>query len=82
MKKHSKKILDELCNYLGQDVDHPMCKELLQHVNECPDCRIYLDTIKMTVSLYRKTYEPSPVPSDVKEKLFKTLKLKQSKIQE
>lgn len=76
MKPHSKRIIKELCNYLGQDLDHPMCKELIQHVEECPECRMYLDTIKMTISLYRQTYESQPVPDRVKEELIKTLKLK------
>ncbi len=76
MKKHSKRIINELCNYLGQDLNHPMCKELLRHVEECPDCRIYLDTIKMTVNLYRKTHQNQPVPDNVKESLFKSLKIK------
>ena len=79
MKSHSKKIIDELCNYLGEDVDNPMCKELMQHVKECPECRIYLDTVKMTVSLYRKAEEPKPVPEHVKETLFKKLNLKQDR---
>lgn len=75
MKQHTKKIIDELCNYLGQDLNHPMCKELMQHVRECPECRIYLDTVKMTVSLYRKKIEQKPVPKHVTQELFKILDL-------
>lgn len=77
MKKHSKKIMSELCNYLGQDLDHPMCQELLQHVNVCPECQFYLDTIRMTVSLYRETHQTKPVPNHIKRELFRNLKLKQ-----
>ncbi len=73
MKKHSKKTINELCNYLGQDLNHPMCKELMQHVHDCPECRMYLDTVKMTVSLYKKTHESEPVPNHIKEKLLKKL---------
>ncbi len=79
MKHHTKKIIDELCNYLGQDLNHPMCKELLQHVQECPDCRIYIDTIKMTVSLYRQKSENQPVPQKVTAQLFKKLNLPNNK---
>ncbi len=79
MKHHTKKIIDELCNYLGQDLNHPMCKELLQHVQECPECRIYIDTIKMTVSLYRQKHESKPVPEKVTEQLFKKLNISHEK---
>jgi len=76
MKKHDKKVLNELCNYLGEDLDNPMCQELIQHVKECPDCQFYLDTVKMTVSVFQKTHPATPVPEDVKESLLKTLKIK------
>jgi hypothetical protein len=76
MKKHDKKVLNELCSYLGEDLDNPMCQELIQHVEECPDCRFYLDTVKMTVHVFQKTHPTTPVPNDVKENLLKTLKIK------
>jgi hypothetical protein len=53
-----------------------MCQELIQHVQECPDCQFYLDTVKMTVSVIQKTHPATPVPNEVKEKLLKTLKIK------
>ncbi len=76
MKPHNKRIIKELCCYLGQDLDHPMCKELMKHVIECPECHHYIETIKMTVQLYRQQYENQPVPEDVKEKLLTRLNLK------
>ena len=80
MKNHGKKLINELCNYLGQDLNHPMCKELMQHINECPECQFYLDTVKLTVSLYRKSHEPQSVPAHVKERLIKTLNVKRQKL--
>ncbi len=75
MKHHSKKLIDELCNYLGQDLEQPMCRELLEHVQECPECRKYIESIRLTVSLLKKTAKDEPVPERVKEALFKTLKI-------
>ncbi|GAB4366261.1 MAG: hypothetical protein Kow0042_06030 [Calditrichia bacterium] len=76
MKHHGKKLIGELCNYLGEDLDHPMCQELLQHVNECPECRQYIESIKLTVHLCRETFQTVPVPEHVKENLFKKLKIR------
>jgi len=75
MKKHDRKVLNELCNYLGEDLENPMCQELIQHVNECPDCQFYLDTVKMTVNIFRGTHPSTPVPENVKKDLIKSLKL-------
>jgi predicted anti-sigma-YlaC factor YlaD len=73
MKEHKKKTIHEICTYLGQDLDHPMCKELIQHLKECPACRFYLDTVKLTVNLFRETHPSKPVPEDLKKKLLNSL---------
>ncbi|MBN2366609.1 MAG: hypothetical protein EH225_11930 [Calditrichaeota bacterium] len=75
MKKHTKALIDELCQHLGEDLDHPMCKELVQHIQECPECQFYLDTVKMTVNIFRETHKPESVPEDVKKNLLKSLNL-------
>jgi hypothetical protein len=76
MKEHGKKTVGELCNYLGQDLNHPMCQDLLKHMTECPDCQFYLDTVKMTVNIYRETHPTKTIPSQIKKELLKSLKLK------
>jgi hypothetical protein len=76
MKLPNKKILKELCNYLGEDLDTPMCQELLKHVHDFPECQFYIDTVKMTVNLFRETHSSQPVPSEVKKELFRILKSK------
>ncbi len=68
-------MVNELCQYLGEDLDHPMCKELMQHVEECPECRFYIDTVKMTVNVFRDTHTSKPVPDDVKKNLLKSLNI-------
>lgn len=75
MKKHSKKTVLEICNYLGQDIDHPMCKELIQHLKECPTCQFYLDTVKLTVNVFRENHPREAVPADVKKNLLHSLKI-------
>ncbi len=50
----TKELYEELCEYLGQDIEHPMCQELREHVENCPECRQYLKSIKESVILIRK----------------------------
>lgn len=76
MKEHKKKTVHEICNYLGQDLDHPMCQELIRHLKECPNCQFYLDTVKLTVNLFRETHLSKPVPEELKKKLLSNLVLK------
>ncbi len=62
----TKRIYEEMCEYLGEDLNHPMCKELKEHVDRCPDCKNYLESIKKTVILYKGASKDEEVP---KEKL-------------
>jgi len=75
MKEHKKKTVHEICNYLGQDLDHPMCKELIQHLKECPDCQFYLETVKLTVNLFGKPIHQNRYRKTQK-KLLTSLNLK------
>jgi len=67
-----------LKEYLGEDLNHPMCKELKDHVDQCPDCKNYLESIKKTVILYKGASQEEEVP---KEKLNLLLnKIKNSRM--
>ncbi|RMH78239.1 MAG: hypothetical protein D6681_20310 [Calditrichaeota bacterium] len=76
MSTHAKKIVDELCNYLGYDFDSPMCKELHEHVQNCPECRAYIESIKKTVKICQTVYKVEPLPEEVKQELLRKLQQK------
>ena len=42
---------------------------------DCDDCQIVVDTLKKTVSLYKEATEEPAIPSDVRVRLFRRLKL-------
>ncbi len=77
MTQHTKKIVNELCNYLGYDLSSPMCKELHEHVQQCPECRAYIESIKSTVKICQDVFKEEPVPEEVKQNLL--LKIKRSR---
>jgi len=67
--------IDQICTELGVDIDSDVCKELHAHLEECPDCKAYVDSLRKTVYLYRRL--PGVLPSEqVSEKLFKKLNLR------
>ena len=75
MVEHTKHDFTQLCDALGEDLDAPICRELADHVEECPECRIILDTVKQVVYLYREVVSEENVPEDVNRRLFKILNL-------
>jgi len=58
-------------------MDARIIEEVAKHMEECPDCRIFVDSVKQTIKLYRVTEKETSIPDDVSERLFKVLDLKE-----
>jgi len=67
-------MLDRICAELREDIESEVCRELKEHLAECPDCRAYVDSLKKTVILFRSVPDKN-IPEDVQGRLFKSLKI-------
>ena len=64
-----------ICQTLEADLDAPICLELALHLNACPDCKIYFDSVRKTIKLYRQQFHPEQIPAETKMRLYKILKI-------
>jgi hypothetical protein len=60
---------------MGEDLDAPACKEVAEHLESCPNCKVYLDTVKKTVTICRENEKNEELPKEVKSRLYKVLNL-------
>jgi predicted anti-sigma-YlaC factor YlaD len=67
-----------ICDNLDADLASQRCVEIRHHLSECPDCSAYLDSMKKTVTLYRR-YTVSKVPPTVRKLLISSLKKERDK---
>ncbi len=65
-----------ICDNLDQSVDSPECIEIRRHIEECPNCSAYLDSLKKTIGLYRMDPRAQKVPVTVHRRLMKIVQLK------
>jgi anti-sigma factor (TIGR02949 family) len=76
-KKHDHKnchqLLGSLSEYVDGELDDELCSVLEHHLEDCENCRIVVDTLRKTVYLYRTTGREEPMPTDIRERLFKKL---------
>ncbi len=83
MRKHFHGIDDEIIKLvqrqLGRDVDADIMEEVAQHMKECPDCHIYVDSVHQTINLIKNIDSNNSLPADVEKRLFKSLKLEKNK---
>ncbi len=77
-KKHEHKdcrrLLGSLSEYVDGELSEELCNVLEQHLVDCEDCRIVVDTLKKTVYLYHAT-AGATIPNDVRQRLYKSLNI-------
>lgn len=72
---HCQSLLAAISDYLDGDLDSELCLELERHMAECQNCRIVVDTLRKTISLYHGIAVDDKIPPLVRERLFRTLQL-------
>lgn len=64
-----RELASRLSEYLDQEVDPAVCAEIEGHLDDCPPCRDFLESIRRTVHLVREVPEPAALPDDVKRRI-------------
>lgn len=67
-------LLGELSAYLDGEASADLCAEIERHLAGCADCRVVVDTLRKTVSLYRNLPRPS-LAEGARERLYQSLEL-------
>ena len=69
-------LLGSLSDYIDGELQAELCAELEQHIQECDNCRIVVNTLRKTIELYQQTNLPAAeLPGDLRERLFFKLHL-------
>ncbi|WP_322800080.1 anti-sigma factor family protein [Thermoflexus sp.] len=74
LSKRCEEWLGQIYLYLDGELAEHLCRELEQHLRECPDCHVVFNTTQRTIELYRR-YGRIPMPGEARERLFRTLGL-------
>jgi len=73
-KQSCKHLLGPLSDYISGEAADSLCAEIEAHIAECKNCRVMVDTVKKTITLYREA-APSKLPNDVRRRLYQVLDL-------
>ncbi len=64
---HSKaqciKVLRRLSAYLDDELSVSICKEIRKHMGACPNCEVFVTSLRQTLSLCRCAVVPSLSPA-------------------
>lgn len=59
-------LLGALNDYVDGDARSALCRALQEHLADCGACRIVIDNIRQTITLYRVS-ERMPLPTELHE---------------
>jgi len=72
---HCKNVAQHICENLDEDLNSQKCRRIRKHLEKCPNCAAYLDSLKKTVSLYKRVKNPR-LTGKTRLRLQAVLKLK------
>ena len=67
-------LLGQLSDYVDGELEEALCAELEAHLAGCPNCRVMVDTVRKTITLYSRQ-ATTKLPADVEARLFSVLNL-------
>ncbi len=71
-------LLANLSEFIDGDLQEELCQEIQQHLEECENCQVVVDTLRKTIYLvHANAAEQVDVPVDVRERLFRRLDLEE-----
>jgi predicted anti-sigma-YlaC factor YlaD len=70
-----REILEGLSEYIDEELAEKTCREIEMHLKDCYNCRVVVNTLRKTVTMYREVPTPE-IPGDVRTRLHKVIRLK------
>lgn len=64
-----KDVVENIMDYIDQELDHETLTELEKHTGMCPECRAFVDTYKRMLDLTGKLREKTFVTPEVRSRL-------------
>lgn len=71
-----KQLLGSLSEFIDGELQAELCAQIEDHLKDCDNCRIVVNTLRKTVELYEQVAEPADLPDSIRERLFLKLDLK------
>jgi predicted anti-sigma-YlaC factor YlaD len=71
---HCRELLAGLSDYIDGEASEQLCVAIQKHISGCEKCRVVVDTLRMTVNLYRELPK-TELGAERREELYRMLDL-------
>ena len=63
-------IRQNLSDYIDGDLDRNLCNIIDEHIKDCKNCQVIINTLKKTITLCQLESQKTILPEDVRYRLF------------
>lgn len=53
-KVNCKEVMSHICESLGEDLNSSKCIDIKSHLEGCPSCQKYFESVDSTITFYKK----------------------------
>lgn len=71
-----KYLLADLSDYLDGEASADVCAEIERHLADCENCRVVVNTLEKTITLYHELPQPE-ISADMRQRLYRRLDLEE-----
>lgn len=68
-------VRQNLSDYIDGDLGPDLCNIIDDHIKDCSNCQIIINTLKKTITLYKMDGQSTALPEDIRQRLFAKFKL-------
>lgn len=72
---HCHGLAASISEYIDGELSPELCRALEQHMSECPNCTIVINTMRKTIELYKQPVPGEQLPEGVKTRLYQKLQI-------
>ncbi|HHN74510.1 MAG TPA: anti-sigma factor [Acidobacteria bacterium] len=69
-----REIFALLSEYLDEELDASICSQLEEHLEDCPPCVDFLDSLRRTIGLLQAEGRPLEAPPDLRREVIDALR--------
>ncbi len=63
-------LLSSISEFVDGELDPELCRRIEQHLTECENCRIVINTLRKTIDLYQHQPASEGLPREIRQRLF------------
>ncbi|GAP10241.1 putative zinc-finger [Bellilinea caldifistulae] len=70
-------LLSSISDFVDGELNPELCRQIEQHLTECENCRIVINTLRKTIDLYQHQPGDEGLPQEIRHRLFHRLHLEE-----